>query len=102
MTYIFGELLEKLLPSIAPSRHAGSSDTTRGGRPGDVWTWTDGFSKKVENHAHAVALYFVHYNFARIHKTLRVTPAMAAGLADHIWSIEEIIGLLDAVERKAA
>ena len=44
---------------------------------------TNGFSKKAENHAHAVALYFLHYNFARIHKTLRVTPAMAAGIADH-------------------
>jgi len=56
---------------------------------------TNGFSKKVENHAHAVALYFVHYNFARIHGTLRTTPAMAAGLSDHVWSLEEIVGLLD-------
>lgn len=55
---------------------------------------TNGFSKKAENHAHAVALYFLHYNFARIHKTLRVTPAMQAGLADHVWSIEEIVNLL--------
>src|SRR5436190_7306585 len=59
---------------------------------------TNGFSKKVENHAHAVALYFMHYNFARIHGTLRVTPAMAAGLSDHVWSIEEIVGLLDRRE----
>jgi IS1 family transposase len=51
---------------------------------------TDGFSKKVENHAAMVAIHFMHYNFARIHKTLRVTPAMAAGLADHVWSLEEI------------
>jgi hypothetical protein len=43
----------------------------------------------------------MHYNFARIHKTLRVTPAMQAGLSDHVWSIEEIVGLLDAVEKKA-
>jgi len=56
---------------------------------------TNGFSKKVENHAHAVALHFLHYNFARIHKTLRVTPAMQAGLADHPWTVEEIIALLD-------
>jgi len=56
---------------------------------------TNGFSKKVDNHAHAVALYFLHYNFARVHKTLRVTPAMASGLADHVWSIEEIVGLLN-------
>lgn len=63
---------------------------------------TNAFSKKVENHAHAVALYFVHYNFARIHQTLRVTPAMAAGLADHVWSLEEIVGLLDRSDALAA
>jgi hypothetical protein len=54
---------------------------------------TNAFSKKVENHAHAVALHFMHYNFARIHKTLRVTPAMQAGVSDHVWSLEEIAGL---------
>jgi hypothetical protein len=53
------------------------------------------FSKKIENHAHAVALHFLHYNFARIHKTLRVTPVMEAGLADHVWSLEEIADLPD-------
>lgn len=63
---------------------------------------TNGFSKKAENHAHAVALHFLHYNFARIHKTLRVTPAMEAGLADHVWGLEEIVGLLDAADKKAA
>jgi len=46
---------------------------------------TNGFSKKAENHAAMVAIHFMHHNFARIHKTLRVTPAMAAGLADHVW-----------------
>ena len=46
---------------------------------------TNGFSKKMENHAHMVALHFLHYNFARVHKTLRVTPAMEAGLQDHVW-----------------
>jgi IS1 family transposase len=55
---------------------------------------TNGFSKKLENHGHAVALYFMHYNYCRIHKSLRVTPAMEAGLADHVWSIEELMGLL--------
>jgi IS1 family transposase len=59
---------------------------------------TNGFSKKLVNHAAAVALHFMHYNFARIHKTLRVTPAMAAGMTSHVWSIEEIIGLLDRPE----
>lgn len=52
---------------------------------------TNGFSKKVQNHAAMVAIHFMHYNFARIHNTLRVTPAMAAGLADHVWSFEEIV-----------
>ncbi len=55
---------------------------------------TNGFSKKVENHAAAVAIHFMHYNFARVHQTLRVTPAMEAGVADHIWTLEEIVGLL--------
>ncbi len=54
---------------------------------------TNGFSKKIENHEHAVALHFMHYNFARIHKTLRVTPAMQAGVTNHVWSLEEIAGL---------
>jgi IS1 family transposase len=55
---------------------------------------TNGFSKKLENHAHMVALHFLHYNFGRIHKTLRITPAMAAGLSDHVWSFEEIAALV--------
>jgi hypothetical protein len=50
--------------------------------------------KKIENHAAAVALYFMYYNFGRVHQTLRVTPAMEAGVSDHVWSIEEIVGLL--------
>ncbi len=55
---------------------------------------TNGFSKKVENHKAAVALHFMHYNFARIHKSLRVTPAMEAGVADHVWSLAEIADLV--------
>lgn len=55
---------------------------------------TNAFSKKVENLEHALALHFMHYNFARVHQTLKMTPAMAAGVADHPWSIEEIVGLL--------
>jgi IS1 family transposase len=57
---------------------------------------TNGFSKKIENLEHAVALHFMHYNFCRIHQTLRVTPAMAAGVANHAWEISEILSLLDA------
>jgi len=56
---------------------------------------TNAFSKKVENHAAAVALYFMYYNFGRVHQTLRVTPAMEAGVANHVWSIAEIVGLLN-------
>jgi hypothetical protein len=63
---------------------------------------TNGFSKKAENHAHAVALRFMHYNFCRIEKTLRVTPAMEAGLAQHPWTIEELVGLLEAADKNAA
>jgi len=55
---------------------------------------TNAFSKKVENHEHAIALYFMYYNFCRIHQSLRVTPAMEAGVADHVWSLEEVIALL--------
>jgi hypothetical protein len=53
------------------------------------------FSKKVVNHAHAVALHFMYYNFVRIHKTLRVTPAMAAGISKKLWSIEDLAKLLE-------
>jgi IS1 family transposase len=63
---------------------------------------TNGFSKKIENHAHAVALHFMHYNFCRVHKTLRVTPAMEAGITDHVWEIAEIIDLLATPKEQAA
>ena len=55
---------------------------------------TNAFSKKLENHVAAVALHFMYYNFCRIHQTLRVTPAMAAGVTDRVWGVEEIVGLL--------
>ena len=55
---------------------------------------TNGFSKKIDNHIAAIAIYFMHYNFCRVHQTLRVTPAMEAGLADHAWSVEELAGLI--------
>jgi IS1 family transposase len=56
---------------------------------------TNAFSKKVENHAAAVALWFAYYNFCRVHQTLRVTPAMEAGLSDHVWTLTELISLLE-------
>lgn len=56
---------------------------------------TNGFSKKVENHAYAVAIHYMHYNFCRVHKTLRVTPAMEAGLTEHVWTIEEMLEKID-------
>ncbi len=59
---------------------------------------TNAFSKKVENHAYAVALHFMYYNFIKVHHTLRVTPAMAAGLTDHLWDIDDIVALVDANE----
>lgn len=62
---------------------------------------TNAFSKKVENHAHAVALHFAHYNFCRVHQTLRVTPAMEAGITDHVWSIEDLCQLVPEPERAA-
>jgi hypothetical protein len=55
---------------------------------------TNAFSKKLENHAAMVALYFMYYNFGRVHQTLRVTPAMGSGIAKHVWSIEKIVSLL--------
>lgn len=56
---------------------------------------TNAFSKKIENHMHAVALHFMFYNFCRIHKTLKVTPAMAAGVSDRLWDVEDIVKLVD-------
>src|ERR1700675_2341344 len=62
---------------------------------------TNGFSKKLENLEHAVALHYMHYNFCRIHQTLRVTPAMEAGIADHVWTLQEVVFLLETEGKKA-
>lgn len=56
---------------------------------------TNGFSKKIENHCHAVALHYMYYNFCRVHQTLRVTPAMEAGISDHVWTLDELVSLLN-------
>lgn len=63
---------------------------------------TNGFSKKVENHAHAVALHMMYYNFVRIHGKLRMTPAMAAGVSDRLWEIGDIVALVEAAETESA
>ena len=57
---------------------------------------TNGFSKKVENLMHAVSLHFMFYNFARVHQMLRVTPAMELGVADHVWTLEEIVEMAES------
>ena len=61
---------------------------------------TNAFSKKVENHAHAVALHFMYYNFCRLHQTLRVTPAIEAGVADRLWEIGDIVDMVEATAPK--
>jgi IS1 family transposase len=63
---------------------------------------TNGFSKKIENHEASVALHFMHYNFVRIHQSLRVTPAMAAGVSSRLWSMEDIAALPNSEAMKAA
>ena len=61
---------------------------------------TNSFSKKLENHMHAISLYFMFYNFCKIHKTLRVTPAMAAGVSETLWEILDIVKLIPEEEPK--
>ena len=59
---------------------------------------TNGFSKKIENHEYALAIYFMHYNSVRIHTSLRVSPAMAAGVSDKLWSLDDVVALIEARE----
>ena len=63
---------------------------------------TTAFSKKFDNRCHMVAIYHAYYNFCRVHQTLRVILAMKAGLAGHVWSLEELVGLLEAKAERAA
>ena len=63
---------------------------------------TNAFSKKIENHIAAVSLHFMYYNFVRIHQTLKVTPAMQAGVTDRLWSIEDIMKLVDEYREERA
>lgn len=62
---------------------------------------TNGFSKKLANHIAAFALFIMYYNFGRVHQTLHVTPAMEAGVSDHVWSIEEMDGLIEEAEAES-
>lgn len=59
---------------------------------------SNGFPKKAENHAHSVAIHFMHYNFVRIHQSLRVTPAMAAGVTTKLWSITDMVRIIEERE----
>jgi hypothetical protein len=59
---------------------------------------TNAFSKKLENHTHSVAVFATYYNFVRIHKRLRTTPAMAANVTNHLWEIGDVVGVLEAWE----
>ena len=61
---------------------------------------TNAFSKKVENHVHAITLHFMHYNFCRLHQTLRVTSAMAAGVTDRLWEVSDIVRLVEEAAPK--
>jgi IS1 family transposase len=63
---------------------------------------TNAFSKKVENHAHSVALHFAYYNFVRVHKTLRMSPAMAAGVTDRLWEVSDLVAVLETAEAESA
>ena len=61
---------------------------------------TNAFSKKFDNHCHALAIYFVWYNFVKTHKAHKLSPAMAAGITDKLWSVDDIVSLVDASETK--
>jgi len=63
---------------------------------------TNAYSRKLENHKHSIALSFFHHNFCKIHSSLRVTPAMEAGITDHVWEPEEVIALTARKQQKAA
>lgn len=118
---IYGQPSEQDVRRYSPSRIISAQATTITGRPDEQHVstsyverqnltirmsmrrftrLTNGFSKKVENHIAAVAIHYFHYNFCRVHQTLRVTPAMEVGLSDHVWSIGELVNLL--IEREQA
>ena len=71
------------------------------GKRAQVYSPANGFSKKIENHGHAIALHFMHYNFAGF-KTLRVAPVKVAGSANHVWAVEGLVGLIRGAGLEAA
>jgi hypothetical protein len=86
----FGWLAHRIQNELS---HACPAEASEGGMR--LFTrLTNAFSKKIENYEQMIAIYFMHYNFRRIHQSLRVTPAMEAGIADHVWSLEEIVNLI--------
>lgn len=120
---IYGEVPENMKGRYSPAECTGAIKTRIFGIPADehistsfverqnltmrmhmrrFTRLTNGFSKKFEAHVSAVALHFVYYNFCRIHKTLRVTPAMAAGVTDRLWEVSDIVALVEAREAAEA
>lgn len=85
-------------PALASTSHVERQNLTMRMQMRRFTRLTNAFSKKIESHRLACAVHFVHYNFCRIHQSLRVTPAMEAGITDHVWSLAELIGLLEADE----
>jgi IS1 family transposase len=97
---------EKHVCGMADSRHVSTSHIERQNLTMRMamrrfTRLTNAFSKKVENHAHAIALHYMHYNYCRIHQTLRVTPAMQAGLANRVWDLEDLAALVEEKELEA-
>lgn len=86
---------------LASTSHAERNNLTMRMQMRRFTRLTNAFSKRIEAHRSACALHFVHYNFCRIHQSLRVTPAMEAGLSDRVWSLADLVGLLEAEERPA-
>lgn len=83
-------------PSLISTSHVERSNLTIRMSMRRFTRLTNGHSKKIENHGHAMALFFMYYNYCRKHMSLKgKTPAMAAGLADHVWTLDELIGLID-------
>jgi hypothetical protein len=97
---------EKHMYGVADSRHISTSHAERQNLTMRMQMrrfagLANAFSKKVENHAHNVAVHFMHHNFCRVHQTLRVTPAMQAGLANRVWEIEDLSALVESEEMRA-